>query len=105
MNNLKISIRLGIDLSYDDLRTNNNAFPFKETSWGIFELSANYGFSYDQRNRSFMPTDGSIGGFRQTLQFMQINHLLEIHLILVFIILLEKIKLVMEKFLFQQLMV
>jgi len=59
---------LGIDLSYDDLRTNNNASSSLKKQAGEFlELSTNYGFSYDQRNRSFMPTDGSIVGFRQTL--------------------------------------
>ena len=30
-------------------------------------MSFNYGFSFDKRNRSFMPTDGSIISFDQSL--------------------------------------
>ena len=59
---------LGIDLSYDDLRTNNTASASLKKQAGEFlELSTSYGFSYDQRDRTFMPTDGSIIGFKQTI--------------------------------------
>ena len=59
---------LGLDLSYDDLRTTSNASTSLKKQAGEFtELSTSYGFAYDQRDRTFMPTDGSIVGFRQTL--------------------------------------
>ena len=59
---------LGLNLSYDDLKTDSTASDSLKKQKGQFtELSANYGFSYDKRNRSFMPTDGSIVSFDQTL--------------------------------------
>ncbi len=59
---------LGLDLSYDDLRTTSNASSSLKKQAGDFvELSGKYGFSYDQRDRTFMPTDGSIVTFSQTL--------------------------------------
>ena len=59
---------LGFDLSYDDLRTTSNASASLKKQAGDFvELSGNYGFTYDQRDRSFMPTNGSIISFKQTL--------------------------------------
>ena len=59
---------LGLNLSYDDLKTDSTASDSLKKQKGQFtELSANYGFSYDKRNRSFMPTDGSIISFDQTL--------------------------------------
>ena len=59
---------LGINLSYDDLRTNSNASSNLKKQAGEFtELSGTYGLIYDRRDRSFMPTSGSIMSFRQTL--------------------------------------
>ena len=59
---------IGLDLSFDDLTTTSNASASLKKQAGEFvELSGNYGFTYDQRNRSFMPTDGSIVSFKQTL--------------------------------------
>ena len=59
---------LGIELSYDDLTTTSNASSSLKKQAGDFvELSGKYGFKYDQRDRSFMPTDGSIVSFSQTL--------------------------------------
>ena len=59
---------IGLDLSYDDLTTTSNASASLKKQAGDFvELSGNYGFTYDQRNRSFMPTDGSIVSFKQVL--------------------------------------
>lgn len=58
---------LGIVFSYDDLRTDNTASASLKKQAGEFlELSTSYGFSYDQRDRTFMPTDGSIIGFKQS---------------------------------------
>ena len=39
----------------------------KKQSGTFTEISGNYGFSYDKRNRAFMPTDGSIISFHQIL--------------------------------------
>ena len=59
---------LGISASYDDLRTVETASAsLKKQSGNFSELSANYGLTLDKRNRSFMPTDGSIISFAQTL--------------------------------------
>ena len=58
---------LGLNLSHDDLKTDSTASDSLKKQKGQFtELAANYGFSYDLRNRSFMPTDGSIISFNQT---------------------------------------
>ena len=64
--NLKAS--LGASFSYDDLRTQGNASSTLKKQSGTFsEMAANYGFSYDTRNRAFMPTSGSITNFKQSL--------------------------------------
>ena len=59
---------LGLSASYDDLQTTDNASANLKKQSGTFsELSGNYGFTFDQRNRVFMPTSGSIISFGQTL--------------------------------------
>ena len=59
---------LGASFTYDDLRTDDTATAsLKKQSGEFSELAANYGFSYDKRNRSFMPTSGYITSFSQTL--------------------------------------
>ena len=59
---------LGVNLLYDDLRTTSNASSSLKRQAGEFgELSGTYGFQYDKRDRSFMPTSGSIMSFNQTL--------------------------------------
>jgi len=59
---------LGLSASYDDLKTNSTATDSIKKQSGTFsEVAATYGFSFDKRNRSFMPTDGSIIGFKQSL--------------------------------------
>ena len=59
---------LGINASYDDLSTTSSASKaLKKQSGEYSELSGVYGFRYDQRDRTFMPTAGSIIGFHQTL--------------------------------------
>ena len=63
-----INTNLGVNLSYDDLKTSSTASSsLKKQSGQFVELAGTYGFSYDQRNRAFMPTNGSIIGFSQTL--------------------------------------
>ena len=56
-----LKVSLGLNASYDDLRTNNEASSaLKKQSGEFSELATNYGFTFDQRNRAFMPTSGSI---------------------------------------------
>ncbi len=63
-----IFAKLGLNASYDDLRTQDSASESLKKQAGDFaELSGFYGFTYDQRDRAFMPTDGSIIGFDQTI--------------------------------------
>ncbi len=59
---------LGLNINYDDLRTDGSASSSLKKQSGTFsELSGVYGFAYDKRNRSFMPTDGYITSFAQEL--------------------------------------
>ncbi len=59
---------LGIDATHDDLQTLDSASASLKKQAGTFnEISGNYGFSFDKRNRSFMPTEGSIISFNQSL--------------------------------------
>tara|TARA_A100001011_G_C13939913_1_gene686720 strand:- start:36 stop:713 length:678 start_codon:yes stop_codon:yes gene_type:complete len=56
-----------MSVSYDDLRTQDSASSsLKKQSGNFSELSTNYGFAYDKRNRAFMPTSGSITKFNQS---------------------------------------
>ena len=59
---------IGINASYDDLRTFDSASASLKKQAGEFsELSGSYGFKYDKRDRKFMPTSGSVYSFNQTL--------------------------------------
>ena len=59
---------LGLDFSFDDLRTDGSASEsLKKQSGEYSEIAGRYGFRYDKRNRTFMPTSGSIVAFNQTL--------------------------------------
>ena len=61
-------IGLGLRASYDDLETTDDASEALQNQAGTFsELSANYGITLDERNRSFMPTSGSIFNFSQAI--------------------------------------
>ena len=61
---------LGISASYDDLQTLDSASSgLKKQSGEFSELAGSYGFSYDTRDRAFMPTNGAITSFKQTLPF------------------------------------
>ena len=58
---------LGLAATYDDLRTDSTASSSLQKQSGSFnELAADYGFTFDKRNRSFMPTSGSIIRFGQS---------------------------------------
>ena len=61
-----IYLNLGIEASYDDLRTQNSASSsLKKQSGEFSEIAGIYGFRSDDRNRAFMPTSGYITNFEQ----------------------------------------
>ncbi len=63
-----VDASIGLSASYDDLRTDDTASSSLKKQSGTYnELAANYGFSFDRRNRAFMPTSGSIISFGQSL--------------------------------------
>ena len=58
---------LGISATRDSLTTDGSASASLKKQEGTFnEISGNYGFALDKRNRTFMPTDGSIIAFNQS---------------------------------------
>ena len=63
-----INLSLGLAAFYDDLKTLSGASDsLKKQSGEFTEISGNYGISLDKRDRKFMPTEGSIVSFKQTL--------------------------------------
>ena len=59
---------IGISATRDQLSTESTSSSSLKKQEGTFnEISGNYGFALDKRNRTFMPTDGSIISFNQTL--------------------------------------
>ena len=63
-----IRTTLGLTTSYDDLKTDGSASDSLKKQSGTFsELGGTYAFTYDKRNRAFMPTSGSITSFGQDL--------------------------------------
>ena len=65
-----IRASLGLSANYDDLRTQDSASDaLKKQSGSFSDISGSYGFSYDQRDRSFKPTSGSFLAFNQAVPF------------------------------------
>ena len=65
-----LRVNLGVEASYDDLRTDNLATSALKKQSGTFsEVAGNYNFTFDKRNRAFNPTDGSILTIGQSLPF------------------------------------
>ena len=65
-----LRVNLGVEASYDDLRTDNLATDALKKQSGTFsEVAGNYNFTFDKRNRAFNPTDGSILTVGQSLPF------------------------------------
>ncbi len=63
-----VDITLGLSGSYDDLETDGSASDSLKKQAGTFsEIATNYGVTFDRRDRTFKPTDGSIISFGQTL--------------------------------------
>ncbi len=66
-----VNLFLGLSGSYDDLRTESSASNSLKKQAGSFtEFSGRYGISFDNRDRAFMPTDGSIISFNQELPIL-----------------------------------
>ena len=58
----------GFDLSFDDLRVDGTASSKLKKQAGEFtEFNFNYGLEMDKRDRSFLPTSGSIVSFSQSV--------------------------------------
>ena len=65
-----VFLTLGASASYDDLRTLSTASSsLKKQSGQFSEIAGNYGLKFDNRNRVFMPTKGSVFNFSQSLPF------------------------------------
>jgi outer membrane protein insertion porin family len=63
-----VNVNLGLSASYDDLKTENSASASLKKQSGTFnEVAASYGFTFDKRDRVFMPTSGSIISLGQSL--------------------------------------
>ena len=63
-----LKANVGLAFTYDDLRTFGSASTsLKKQSGEFTELSTNYGLTYDQRDRPFMPTSGYITSFKQAI--------------------------------------
>ena len=63
-----VKVRLGLQASYDDLQTEDSASAALKKQNGTYsELLGVYGFTFDQRDKAFMPTSGSIFSFSQSL--------------------------------------
>ena len=63
-----VKVRLGLNASHDDLQTEDSASAALKKQNGTYsELLGVYGFTFDQRDKAFMPTSGSIFSFSQSL--------------------------------------
>lgn len=63
-------VNLGLTASHDDLRTDSKASTALKNQSGTYsDITGNYGFTFDTRDRSFMPSSGSIFSFGQSLPF------------------------------------
>ena len=63
-----VKVRLGLNASHDDLQTEDSASAALKKQNGTYsELLGVYGFTFDQRDKAFMPTSGSIFSFGQSL--------------------------------------
>ena len=65
-----VKLSLGLSASYDDLKTESSASKSLKKQSGTFnEIAGRYGLTFDERDRSFMPTSGSIITFGQSFPF------------------------------------
>ena len=58
---------LGLEINYDDLRTDDTASASVKQAGNFTELAANYRFTFDKRNRVYDPTDGNLISFGQSI--------------------------------------
>ena len=63
-----VDVSLGLTASHDDLRTDGSASKSLQKQKGTYnEFSGNYAFTFDTRDRTFMPTSGSVLTLGQSL--------------------------------------
>ena len=63
-----VDVSLGLTASHDDLRTDGSASAALQKQKGTYnEFSGNYSFTFDTRDRTFMPTSGSVISIGQSL--------------------------------------
>ena len=63
-----VDVSLGVTASHDDLRTDSSASAALQKQKGTYnEFSGNYSFTFDTRDRTFMPTSGSVISLGQSL--------------------------------------
>ena len=63
-----VNVSLGLSASHDDLRTDSSASAALQKQKGTYnEISGNYAFKFDTRDRTFMPTNGSVLRIGQSL--------------------------------------
>ena len=63
-----VDVSLGLSASHDDLRTDGSASTSLQKQKGTYnEFSGSYAFTFDTRDRTFMPTSGSVVSLGQTL--------------------------------------
>ncbi len=63
-----VDVSLGLTASHDDLRTDGSASTALQKQEGTYnEFSGNYAFTFDTRDRAFMPTSGSVIRLGQSL--------------------------------------
>ena len=63
-----VDVSLGLTASHDDLRTDGSASAALQKQKGTYnEFSGDYAFTFDTRDRTFMPTDGSVIRLGQSL--------------------------------------
>ena len=63
-----LDVSLGLTASHDDLRTDDSASASLKKQSGTYnEFSGNYAFTFDTRDRTFMPTSGSVFTLGQSL--------------------------------------
>jgi outer membrane protein assembly factor BamA len=58
----------GLDLTFDDLQVQSSGSDaLKKQAGSYTDLNMSYGIELDERDRAYMPTDGTIVGFSQIL--------------------------------------
>ena len=66
-----VEANLGLFAAYDDLSTTSDASDSLKKQAGEYnEFGVQYGFTFDKRDRKFMPTSGTVNSFNQKLPIL-----------------------------------